>query len=168
MYLAICPGIRELLRTWTGCVTTSAKSSPQSSSPPLPLLTTCTKVQKGQISLQTLLSKKYCMSSTFYIPWTLTNHVDINLFCLYSYSTSYIGPVGVLCFFLVATVINKVLMSPVVNFVFKRQEMEGNYRQGQMFDVRCEFQRHMYTVNRKIFTRILFFPLVPQSSVCRF
>ncbi|XP_022333421.1 lysosomal cobalamin transporter ABCD4-like isoform X2 [Crassostrea virginica] len=43
-------------------------------------------------------------------------------------STSYIGPVGVLCFFLVATVINKVLMSPVVNFVFKRQEMEGNYR----------------------------------------
>ena len=98
------------------------------------------------------------MSSTFYIPWTLTNHVDINLFCLYSYSTSYIGPVGVLCFFLVATVINKVLMSPVVNFVFKRQEMEGNYRQGQMFDVSCEFQRHMYTVNRKIFTRILFFP----------
>ncbi|XP_056022502.1 lysosomal cobalamin transporter ABCD4-like isoform X2 [Ostrea edulis] len=43
-------------------------------------------------------------------------------------STSYLGPVGVLSFFLVATVINKLLMSPVVQYVFKREKMEGNYR----------------------------------------
>lgn len=43
-------------------------------------------------------------------------------------STSYLGPVGVLSFFLVATVINKLLMSPVVHYVFRREKMEGNYR----------------------------------------
>ncbi|XP_062572379.1 lysosomal cobalamin transporter ABCD4-like isoform X2 [Saccostrea cucullata] len=43
-------------------------------------------------------------------------------------STSYLGPVGVLSFFIVATVINKLLMSPVVQYVFRREKMEGNYR----------------------------------------
>lgn len=43
-------------------------------------------------------------------------------------STSYLGPVGVLSFFIVATVINKLLMSPVVHYVFRREKMEGNYR----------------------------------------
>ncbi|KAK3094074.1 hypothetical protein FSP39_023870, partial [Pinctada imbricata] len=43
-------------------------------------------------------------------------------------STSYLGPVGVISFFFVATVINKFLMSPVVDYVFKREKMEGNFR----------------------------------------
>ncbi|XP_064600935.1 lysosomal cobalamin transporter ABCD4-like [Liolophura sinensis] len=43
-------------------------------------------------------------------------------------STGYIGPVSVVCFFLVATVINKFLMSPVVNYVYKQERMEGNFR----------------------------------------
>ncbi|XP_033735733.1 ATP-binding cassette sub-family D member 4-like isoform X2 [Pecten maximus] len=42
--------------------------------------------------------------------------------------TGYLGPVGVVGFFLVGTVFNKLLMSPVVNFVFKREKMEGNFR----------------------------------------
>ncbi|XP_069118173.1 lysosomal cobalamin transporter ABCD4-like isoform X2 [Argopecten irradians] len=42
--------------------------------------------------------------------------------------TGYLGPVGVLGFFLVGTVFNKLLMSPVVNLVFKREKMEGNFR----------------------------------------
>ncbi|XP_060068976.1 lysosomal cobalamin transporter ABCD4-like isoform X2 [Ylistrum balloti] len=42
--------------------------------------------------------------------------------------TGYLGPVGVLGFFLVGTVANKILMSPVVSFVFKREKMEGNFR----------------------------------------
>lgn len=42
--------------------------------------------------------------------------------------TGYIGPVSVLIFFVIATVINKVLMSPVVRYVFLREKMEGNFR----------------------------------------
>ncbi|XP_060585147.1 lysosomal cobalamin transporter ABCD4-like isoform X1 [Ruditapes philippinarum] len=39
-----------------------------------------------------------------------------------------IGPVGVLIFFIIATVVNKLLMSPVVKYVFIREKMEGNFR----------------------------------------
>ncbi|XP_021346591.1 ATP-binding cassette sub-family D member 4-like isoform X1 [Mizuhopecten yessoensis] len=42
--------------------------------------------------------------------------------------TGYLGPVGVLGFFLVGTVFNKLLMSPVVDYVFRREKMEGNFR----------------------------------------
>ncbi|XP_052767295.1 lysosomal cobalamin transporter ABCD4-like [Mya arenaria] len=43
-------------------------------------------------------------------------------------SSGYIGPVSVIVFFLIATVINKVLMTPVVHYVFLRDKMEGNFR----------------------------------------
>lgn len=43
-------------------------------------------------------------------------------------SSGYVGPVGVLVFFIIATVINKLLMSPVVRYVVKQEKMEGNFR----------------------------------------
>ncbi|KAL3874416.1 hypothetical protein ACJMK2_037433 [Sinanodonta woodiana] len=45
-----------------------------------------------------------------------------------SKSTGYLGPVSVLIFFIIATIINKILMSPVVNFVFLKERMEGYFR----------------------------------------
>ncbi|KAJ8309383.1 hypothetical protein KUTeg_014257 [Tegillarca granosa] len=45
-------------------------------------------------------------------------------------TTGYLGPVGVLVFFLVSTIINKLLMSPVVTLVFKRERREGDFRGG--------------------------------------
>lgn len=68
-------------------------------------------------------------------------------------STSYLGPVGVISFFIIATVINKILMSPVVNFVFKKKEMEGNFRFKHMqIRVNAEsaaFYKAGYIENRK-------------------
>lgn len=42
--------------------------------------------------------------------------------------SGYVGPVAVLIFFVIATIINKLLMSPVVRFVFLQERMEGNFR----------------------------------------
>ena len=44
------------------------------------------------------------------------------------FSTGYIGPASVLIFFIIATLINKLLMSPVVRMVFLKERMEGNFR----------------------------------------
>ncbi|KAL4238002.1 ATP-binding cassette sub- D member 4 [Mactra antiquata] len=43
-------------------------------------------------------------------------------------SSGYIGPVGCIIFFIIASVINKLLMSPVVRYVFLQENMEGNFR----------------------------------------
>ena len=40
----------------------------------------------------------------------------------------YIGPVCVVLFFIVSTVINKFLMSPVVDLVFQQEQLEGDFR----------------------------------------
>ncbi|XP_067681739.1 lysosomal cobalamin transporter ABCD4-like isoform X2 [Haliotis asinina] len=42
--------------------------------------------------------------------------------------TGYLGPVSVGLFFILATVINKFLMSPVVRFVFQQDKKEGDFR----------------------------------------
>lgn len=42
--------------------------------------------------------------------------------------TGYLGPVIVVFFFLVATIINQFLMSPVVNYVYKKEKFEGDFR----------------------------------------
>ncbi|GAB6024536.1 ATP-binding cassette sub- D member 4 [Chamberlinius hualienensis] len=54
----------------------------------------------------------------------------------YTYATyvvsGYIGPVGVLAFFIIGTVINKLLMTPVVRFVVKQEKFEGDFRFNHM------------------------------------
>ncbi|XP_052273117.1 lysosomal cobalamin transporter ABCD4-like isoform X2 [Dreissena polymorpha] len=47
-------------------------------------------------------------------------------------SSGYLGPVSVLVFFIIGTVFNKLLMSPVVRLVFLREKMEGNFRYKHM------------------------------------
>ena len=47
---------------------------------------------------------------------------------MHNFRSGYIGPVAVVVFFIIATVINKILMSPVVHFVFLQERMEGNFR----------------------------------------
>jgi len=43
-------------------------------------------------------------------------------------SMGYIGPVCVIVFFIISTVINKFLMSPVVSLVFLQEQLEGDFR----------------------------------------
>lgn len=43
-------------------------------------------------------------------------------------STGYIGPVCVVVFFVISTILNKFLMSPVVTLVFKQEKLEGDFR----------------------------------------
>ena len=44
------------------------------------------------------------------------------------YFPGYIGPVGCFMFFLVTTVINKYLLSPIVNLVYHQERAEGHFR----------------------------------------
>ena len=48
--------------------------------------------------------------------------------CMCVLSMGYIGPVCVVLFFVVSTVINKFLMSPVVDLVFQQEQLEGDFR----------------------------------------
>ncbi|KAK2170693.1 hypothetical protein LSH36_1g17037 [Paralvinella palmiformis] len=52
--------------------------------------------------------------------------------CFYMYSTwsstGYLGPVCVVVFFIISTIINKFLMSPVVALVYKQEQLEGDFR----------------------------------------
>lgn len=66
----------------------------------------------------------------------------IVLVCYLFSSTGYIGPVSVLIFFVIATVINKLLMSPVVRMVFRKERMEGNFRYIYSLNLRGKFQVH--------------------------
>ena len=43
-------------------------------------------------------------------------------------TTGYLGPVSVIVFFLISTIINKFLMTPVVQYVFKQENLEGDFR----------------------------------------
>lgn len=42
--------------------------------------------------------------------------------------TGYLGPVIILVFFVIATIVNQFLMSPVVNYVYKKEKCEGDFR----------------------------------------
>jgi len=53
-------------------------------------------------------------------------YVDVDM-CV-CVSMGYIGPVCVILFFAVSTVMNKFLMSPVVSLVFQQEQLEGDFR----------------------------------------
>ncbi|KAG1654109.1 ATP-binding cassette sub-family D member 4 [Nymphon striatum] len=48
-------------------------------------------------------------------------------------ATGYIGPISVFVFFILSTVVNKVLMSPVSKFYAEREKKEGNFRFKHMY-----------------------------------
>ena len=43
-------------------------------------------------------------------------------------STGYIGVLSIYGFFLVATLVNKVMMTPIVTYVVRQEEKEGTFR----------------------------------------
>ena len=52
-----------------------------------------------------------------------------SLKCVYAcVSMGYIGPMCVILFFVISTVVNKFLMSPVVALVFQQEQLEGDFR----------------------------------------
>ena len=48
--------------------------------------------------------------------------------CVCVSSMGYVGPASVFVFFVVSTVVNKFLMSPVVALVFLQEQLEGDFR----------------------------------------
>ncbi|XP_067950782.1 lysosomal cobalamin transporter ABCD4-like isoform X1 [Watersipora subatra] len=69
----------------------------------------------------------------------------------YSYQcwlvTSYLGPVSILAFFLIATIINKLIIDGVARWTYRQERFEGNFRYGHMLvRAHCEssafFQVH--------------------------
>ncbi|XP_056150311.1 ATP-binding cassette sub-family D member 4 [Lampris incognitus] len=44
------------------------------------------------------------------------------------YSTGWIGPVSIFCYFVIGTITNKILMGPIVTTLFKQEKLEGDFR----------------------------------------
>uniref|UniRef100_A0A8C4F084 ABC transmembrane type-1 domain-containing protein n=1 Tax=Dicentrarchus labrax TaxID=13489 RepID=A0A8C4F084_DICLA len=44
------------------------------------------------------------------------------------YSTGWIGPVSIFCYFVIGTIANKILMGPIVSTLFEQEKLEGDFR----------------------------------------
>ncbi|CAL1586401.1 unnamed protein product [Knipowitschia caucasica] len=44
------------------------------------------------------------------------------------YSTGWMGPVSIFCYFVIGTISNKTLMGPIVSTLFEQEKLEGNFR----------------------------------------
>ncbi|CAC5396189.1 unnamed protein product [Mytilus coruscus] len=71
------------------------------------------------------------------------NVTRVKRFCHELKLTTYLGPVGVISFFIVATIVNEILMSPVVNLVFKNKQIEGNFRFINLSDYFGKIRSHL-------------------------
>ncbi|XP_013772980.1 ATP-binding cassette sub-family D member 4-like [Limulus polyphemus] len=73
--------------------------------------------------------EKMCKALSTAIPTIIVSPFTIAYYSYTSYETSgIIGPGAILLFFVIGTVINKFLMSPVVNKVFLQEKYEGFFR----------------------------------------
>ena len=69
-------------------------------------------VQLSEISAKLIIS-----------PLTIT-YYSVQCF----HATSYIGPLTIYIYFIVGTIANKLIMSPIVNLIFKQEKYEGDFR----------------------------------------
>uniref|UniRef100_A0A3Q3WYN1 Uncharacterized protein n=1 Tax=Mola mola TaxID=94237 RepID=A0A3Q3WYN1_MOLML len=44
------------------------------------------------------------------------------------YSTGWIGPVSIFCYFVIGTFANKILMGPIISTLFEQEKLEGDFR----------------------------------------
>ncbi|KAL5008674.1 hypothetical protein ScPMuIL_014255 [Solemya velum] len=92
---------------------------------------------------------KMCEAFTTILPVLIISPFTI---AYYTYQTAdvsgYLGPVSVLVFFIIASIFNKILMSPVVNYVFQKEKLKeiSAYRIG-IFHVINRFKHMQIRVN---------------------
>ncbi|CAL8138180.1 unnamed protein product [Orchesella dallaii] len=72
---------------------------------------------------------KFCSTYCEVLPKLLVSPFTIGYYCYQGYQRSgWQGPVGCFGFFLAATCLNKLLMTPIVRFVVKQEKCEGDFR----------------------------------------
>ncbi|XP_014665221.1 PREDICTED: ATP-binding cassette sub-family D member 4-like isoform X2 [Priapulus caudatus] len=72
---------------------------------------------------------KLCKQFSQVVPELLISPFTIAYYTYQAWkSTGWLGPVSVFVFFVVSTVVNKLLMSPIVNLVVQQEKNEGNFR----------------------------------------
>ena len=80
----------------------------------------------------TLLLSPFTISYYTYQTWKTYVKLNFshasNFISFYSYRVGPVGPICVFLFFLVSSVINKLLMSPVASLVYDQQKLEGDFR----------------------------------------
>ncbi len=73
--------------------------------------------------------EKMCQHLSLVLPDLIVSPFTIAFYTYRSYATiGYIGPTGCVAFFVISTIINKSLMSPIVNLVYSQEKCEGNFR----------------------------------------
>lgn len=72
---------------------------------------------------------KFCTTYCEVLPKLIVSPFTIGYYCYQGYQRSgWQGPVGCFGFFLLATSVNRILMSPIVNYVVKQERREGDFR----------------------------------------